>query len=101
MKEHQGSPQRFGCIQISTFWKLAPNPRTSMSEKQPSLAGHRAPITSLLPMNMFLQMSSAASELEAEREEGCLRRTTLSHRGAEEHRAFASWTRVLIIMGWF
>lgn len=100
MKEHQGSPQRFGCIQIGTFWKLTPNPRTSMSEKQPSLAGHRAPITSLLPTNMFLQMNSVASELGAQMEERCLRRT-LSHRGTEGHRAFASWTRVLIIMGWF
>ena len=28
-----------------------------MLEKQPSLAGYRAPTTSLLPANMFLQMT--------------------------------------------
>lgn len=55
--EQQASPCVFECIQIGNFWKLTPSPETSVLEKQPSLVGYRAPTTSLLPVNMFLQMT--------------------------------------------
>lgn len=55
--EQQASPYVFECIQIGNFWKLTPSPETSVLEKQPSLARYRAPTTSLLPTNMFLQMT--------------------------------------------
>ena len=53
--EQQASPYVFECIQIGNFWKLTPSPETSVLEKQPSLAGYRAPTTSLLPANVFLR----------------------------------------------
>lgn len=45
------------------FWKLTPNPRNSTLEKLLFPVGYEAPTNSLLSMNMFFQMNSAASEL--------------------------------------
>lgn len=74
--------------------------QAGMLEKQLSLAGFWAP-TSLHPKNMFIQVNCAASEFWAKREKRCLQRTTLTHMGVKEHRAFSScarlpYTRVLI-----